>query len=891
LQIADCKLEDRNVVFQFAICNLQSEIEGALMEPKRAYAGRPRRRQTRRSVRVAEALARLFVTVGGIGTIVAVVGVFVFLLSVVIPLFQSAAVQGETRAKVPWAAAPVGMGVDEDQTIAWALFPDGGLQVVHLEDGRLLEKRPLFEGAKLTAWSFSPGGEEAAFGFADGSVRTGKIRFTTRFVGAEDLPADVRQLPPRKRAVLEKGVVTRTDQGLFRVTELEAELKPPVKGASRSPVVLLDRSKTTRGAAVAVLTADRKLRLSTVTERQIEGIDEVVLKVSGRDVPYVEPSGKGPPAFLFLAATGDQVFLFWKDGHLLRLDARDPDHPRQVEERNLLGDPSRQVTAVRTLIGKATYLVGDSSGRVRAWYHANPAEPDAGHAGKMVRGHEFAGSGAAVTALATSDRSRLAAAATADGAVRLLYVTSDRVVGELATHGDGAARALALAPKDDGLVGAAGGLWHWKFDPRHPEATLRSLFAKVWYEGYDRPQHMWQSSAMTDASEPKYGLMPLIFGTLKAAFYSLLFGVPLALLAAVYTSEFLSPRARNVIKPTVELMASLPSVVLGFLAGLVLAQFLEGVLPAFLACLVTVPLAFLAAAYLWQMLPEKLGLVLGRSRFLLILGVLPLGLLAGVGLGPVLEGLLFGGDLRAWLDRGEGSGAAGWVFLLLPLAAVVCVLLLSRWLNPLLRRRTAAWGRGAAALLELGKFVLGCALTFALAWAAAEGLGQVGMDPRTSFFGPYSQRNTMIAALAMGFAIIPIIYTIAEDALSAVPDHLRAGSLAAGATRWQTATRIIIPTAMSGLFSAVMIGLGRAVGETMIVLMATGNTPVMDWNIFSGCRTLSANIAVEMGEAVQGSTHFRILFLSALVLFAFTFVLNSLAELVRQRFRRRAYQL
>ncbi len=157
--------------------------------------------------------------------------------------------------------------------------------------------------------------------------------------------------------------------------------------------------------------------------------------------------------------------------------------------------------------------------------------------------------------------------------------------------------------------------------------------------------------------------------------------------------------------------------------------------------------------------------------------------------------------------------------------------------------------------------------------------------------GTYVQRNALVVGFVMGFAIIPIIYTIAEDALSSVPEHLRAASLGAGATPWQTAVRIVVPTAMSGLFSAVMIGLGRAVGETMIVLMAAGNTPILEWNIFNGFRTLSANIAVEMPEAVRDSTHYRILFLSALVLFVMTFVLNTVAEIVRQRFRRRAFEL
>jgi phosphate transport system permease protein len=151
----------------------------------------------------------------------------------------------------------------------------------------------------------------------------------------------------------------------------------------------------------------------------------------------------------------------------------------------------------------------------------------------------------------------------------------------------------------------------------------------------------------------------------------------------------------------------------------------------------------------------------------------------------------------------------------------------------------------------------------------------------------YDQRNSLVVGIAMGFAVIPIIFTIAEDSLANVPAHLRAGSLALGATRWQTAVRIVLPTASPGIFSAVMIGFGRAVGETMIVLMATGNTPLMDWSIFNGFRALSANVAVELPEAPEGGTLFRVLFLAAFLLFCLTFAVNTVAELVRLRLRRK----
>ncbi|MGB1908157.1 MAG: ABC transporter permease subunit, partial [Spongiibacter sp.] len=151
----------------------------------------------------------------------------------------------------------------------------------------------------------------------------------------------------------------------------------------------------------------------------------------------------------------------------------------------------------------------------------------------------------------------------------------------------------------------------------------------------------------------------------------------------------------------------------------------------------------------------------------------------------------------------------------------------------------------------------------------------------------FDQRNAMVVGIAMGFAVIPTIFSIAEDAIFSVPKHLSYGSLALGATTWQSLVGVVMPTASPGIFSALMIGMGRAVGETMIVLMATGNTPIMDANIFEGMRTLAANIAVEIGETEVDSSHYRVLFLAAFVLFMFTFIVNTVAETVRQRLRQR----
>jgi phosphate transport system permease protein len=342
----------------------------------------------------------------------------------------------------------------------------------------------------------------------------------------------------------------------------------------------------------------------------------------------------------------------------------------------------------------------------------------------------------------------------------------------------------------------------------HPEITLKSLFGKVWYEGYEAPAFVWQSTGGTDDFEAKFSLTPLIYGTLKGTCYALLFAVPLALMGAMYASQFMHPTLKTIVKPTVEVMAALPSVVLGFIAGLWLAPRLEGVVPGVFLMPIVVPAIILLVALAWRSVP---------TRF------------------------------RTWVKPGAE------VFLLIPVA------LCSAWLAIQLGGWVEAWFLG----------------NDYRAWL----LRVLGLT--------YDQRNSLVVGFAMGFAVIPIIFTIADDSLTNVPSHLTAGSLALGATRWQTAVRIVLPTASPGIFSAVMIGFGRAVGETMIVLMATGNTPVMDWSIFNGFRALSANIAVELPEAPEGGTLFRVLFLGALLLFFMTFTVNTAAEVVRLRLRKR----
>jgi phosphate transport system permease protein len=267
------------------------------------------------------------------------------------------------------------------------------------------------------------------------------------------------------------------------------------------------------------------------------------------------------------------------------------------------------------------------------------------------------------------------------------------------------------------------------------------------------------------------------------------------------------------------------------------------------------------------------------------------GVLIAALLGEPLERLIFAGDVKQWLHGEIGTSFGAWLMLFVPLSSLAIAASASRWLDPAIMRVAGNWSSERFGAVELLRFAMLVIIAFAIASLVSWLLTVSGFDPRGTYVGTYVQRNALVVGFVMGFAIIPIIYTLADDALHAVPESLRSASLGAGATQWQTAVRVVVPTAMSGLFSAVMIGLGRAVGETMIVLMAAGNTPIMQLNIFNGFETLSAAIATEMPEAVRGSTHFRTLFLAALVLFGLTFIVNTVAELVRLRFRRRVVQL
>jgi phosphate transport system permease protein len=557
------------------------------------------------------------------------------------------------------------------------------------------------------------------------------------------------------------------------------------------------------GAVTVAQVGPTDLVIQSVTERKAliggtrreESLQTFVPDLSG-DITAVQLDGRA-----------EDLFVGTSRGQVLHYEMKDPAAPRLVEAVAVTSRAGVPVTTLGFLLGDRTLIVGDQAGGVSSW---QVVPPPGGGEKRLTRIYQFTAHTAPVVAVTASKRDKGFATADASGSVHVSYGTSGQTL--LSFKGERPdLQALVFAPKSDAVLSADGqGVAAlWRVHNPHPEITLKTLFGKVWYEGYAQPAWVWQSTGGTDDVESKMSLTPLIFGTIKGTLYALFFAVPTALLAALYVSEFMHPSVKAYVKPVVEIMAALPSVVLGFLAGLWLAPVLEPIVPGlFLMPLVLPVVILIAYAAFWRLMPLSV-----RGRFktgteaFLLLPVVVAGVWLSLALGGLVEALLMQGNYRGWV------------------------------------------------------------------------LSALGLT--------YDQRNSLVVGVAMGFAVIPIIFTIAEDSLANVPGHLRAGSLALGATRWQTAMRIVLPTGSPGIFSAIMIGLGRAVGETMIVLMATGNTPIMDWNIFSGFRALSANIAVELPEAPDGATLYRVLFLSAFILFCMTFVLNTVAELVRLKLRRK----
>ncbi|TCS97649.1 phosphate transport system permease protein [Tepidimonas ignava] len=723
---------------------------------------------------------KYLMTIGGLGVIVAISAIFFYLASVVVPLFTPPKVDAQTSYPAPGNAQQPAVLLQADERLEALVRAQADGRVVFADfasgqpQAEVVLPLPASSAVRSSA-AADRAVSVMALGLDDGRALVAKVGFKTSF----DAEA---------RRIIEPQVE-------YPVGEQPVAIDP-----QQRPLVKLAVQHSADGTTLAALTDDGRLWVSGLAVERNPITGEEKVQSSAAEIQPAPPSVRD----VLIEFKQRELFVLSGDRELWRYDISDKSAPQLLEKVQLVGANER-VTALTMLSGGFSIIVGTDRGNVAQWFPVR----EEGTRFKLTHIRDFKPMPAAVTVLEPEYHRKGFMAGDAKGNLGSYFATSKRLLFQRPLSDQPLVR-LGYPPRGNAYIAqdAAGRLHVARVHNEYPEVSFYAVWQKVWYESYEEPAYVWQSSAANANFEPKFSLTPLTYGTLKAAFYAMIVAVPLALLGAIYTAYFMSPKIRGAIKPTIEVMQALPTVVLGFLAGLWLAPFVENNLAGVLLTIATFPLAFFAAAWLFALLPEAVRLRVPpgwEAAWLVPVVVLQVWLC--LTLGHPIEAALFGGDMPNWLSNVAGI--------------------------------------------------------------------------------KFEQRNSLVVGIAMGFAVTPTIFSIAEDAIFSVPKHLTTGSLALGATPWQTLTRVVLLTASPGIFSAIMIGLGRAVGETMIVLMATGNTAVMDWSIFTGFRTLSANIGVEMPEAGVGETHYRLLFLSALVLFAFTFVVNTLAELVRQRLRER----
>ncbi len=728
--------------------------------------------------RYKDKMATLIISAGGASVLLAILLIFFYLVYEVLPLFGGARMDAADTLHLPATfGGSVYAAMEEQGEVAFIVDNKWRGHFFRIADSKEILSTDMTDGGSpISAFtSESSDSRLLAFSHLDGSITFQKHEYKLSY------PDGVRYITPRLDRVYAGEDINFDGHVLDMLAVRDGE--------------------------EALLLAGVLETGETVVKRFVKEVDflseELHLVPERLKLPVLPGNIKA----IHIGSGQRWLYHLTEDGRYTVVDLlkQDDSGIQKIADSGKLFHRAGKLGSSAMLLGGISLLVASNEGELAQLFMTRA---DDGNSLQYIR--SFDTGGVVISRLLTEHRRKGFLAFSEEGTLQVFHTTAHRKVLERQVLDGGTISIAAISPRGNKLLvgGRSSSVQQWHIENEHPDISWAALWDKVWYESYDQPEYTWQSSASDNDFEPKFSFTPLAFGTLKAAFYAMLVATPLAICGAIYTAYFMAPALRRKVKPVIELMEALPTVILGFLAGLWLAPFIEDKLTGVFTVMLVMPIGILLFAFLWSRLPIAVRTAVpeGWHAVLLLPVICLLGYLC-FAVNDSLELLFFKGDMRVWITS------------------------------------------------ELG----------------------ISFD----------QRNAMVVGIAMGMAVIPTIFSIAEDAIFSVPRHLSYGSLALGATPWQTLVGVVIPTASPGIFSGLMIGMGRAVGETMIVLMATGNTPIMDANIFEGMRTLAANIAVEVPEAEVDSSHYRVLFLAAFVLFIFTFVVNTAAELIRQRLRTR----
>ena len=577
---------------------------------------------------VKDVATRYLMAFGGIGVILAIVLIAFYLFYVVIPMFKSAHIESVATYSVPApdevSSNTLIYAMEEQREVALRITDQGQAVFFSTIDGEIRQTVDFKLPPDISITSVSTGDpteQMIGLGLSNGAVVFFQHDYAVTF------PDDVRLITPGIYFPFgeEPIQINKLGEAVTHLSvQYDSEQATIVAYGSQAGIKLVNFAREE-----AFLSDDVEIiREESVIPIDAEGIVALRMDIEQREMYVADVSGN--------------IYFY---------DIKDKANPRLVQKvRAVEGDV--HITVLEFLAGGISILVGDTSGQIAQWFPVR--DEDNNYTLQKIR--SFNKQKSPITAIAPEYSRKGFIAIDESGEMGIYHTTAHRTV-LLKQIGDHAFNAMTLSPRANAVVieNNKGEVEFWHIDNEHPEISFQSIWGKVWYESRDKPEYIWQSSSASNDFEPKFSLTPLAYGTFKAAFYAMLFAIPLSIFGAMYTAYFMAPKMRQIVKPTIEIMEALPTVILGFLAGLWLAPFVEAHLPGMFVLMICVPLSILLAAAAWEFVPGDIKhKVPDGWEAALLMPVIILAVTFSIGISQPIENLLFSGNLPLWLSQELG---------------------------------------------------------------------------------------------------------------------------------------------------------------------------------------------------------------------------------------------